>query len=93
MITREQCYGCYDDCYNGSEGARCWSAKTGEMMTRYQIHFMQVPTAKGAFTKVKRPSCYRQVNENIFYNKLPDFVNPSDLNRAKRIRKEPVGAF
>lgn len=82
MISREACRGCYEDFYNREE--RCWLAKTGTMITRYQIHYLTAPTEKGAFTKVKKPSCYRQVNSNMFYNQLPDFVKPSDLNRANR---------
>jgi len=81
MIPREQCYGCHDDFYNGLE-SRCWSAKTGKMMTRFQLHYLQVPTAKGAFTKVRRPSCYHQVNANVFYNELPGFVKLSDVIRS-----------
>jgi hypothetical protein len=83
MINREACSGCYDDFYNRGD-ERCWSAKEGKMMTRYQIHYMQVPTAKGAYTKVRKPSCYRQVNASVFHNALPDFVKASDLNRASR---------
>jgi hypothetical protein len=84
MIPREACRGCYDDFYNKTDGARCWSAKDGRMMTRYRIHFMTAPTEPGAFTKVKAPSCYRQVNSYVYRDALPSFVKASDLNRAKR---------
>jgi hypothetical protein len=83
VITREACHGCHDDFYNRSD-SRCWSAETGTMMTRYQIYYMTAPTQKGAYTKVRKPSCYRQVNASVFHNTLPDFVKASDLNRAKR---------
>ena len=83
MIPREECRGCHNDFYNAPD-RRCWSAEKGTLMTRYRIHFMQVPTAKGAFTKVRKPDCYHQVNASMFYNKLPDFVKASDLNREKR---------
>ena len=83
MISREACRGCHDDFYNRSD-SRCWSAKTGKMLTRYQIHYRTAPTVKGAFTKVRKPSCYRQVNSYVYYNALPDFVKASDLNRANR---------
>jgi len=39
MIPREACRGCHDDFYNRPDG-RCWSAKTGEMKTRYRIHYL-----------------------------------------------------
>lgn len=88
MISREACRGCHDDFYNGRtnfDGSdRCWSAKTGKMMTRYRIYYMTAPTEKGAYTKVRVPSCYHQVNNHIFHNSLPRFVKASDLNRAKR---------
>jgi hypothetical protein len=84
MIPLSKCAGCYDDFYNRGESTRCWSAERGKMMVRYQIHFMTAPTQKGAFTKLLKPSCYRQVNQNVFYNALPDFVHVSDLNRANR---------
>jgi hypothetical protein len=86
MIPREACAGCYDDFYNRPE-SRCWSAKTGKMVTRYAIHYLTEPTRKGAFTKVKKPSCYRQVNANVYYDSLPSFVKPSDLNRANRVSR------
>ena len=86
MITREQCSGCHDDFYNGPRGqdGRCWMAKTGKMLVRYAIHFMTAPTQKGAFRKVRRPSCYHQVSNEVFYNALPDFVKASDLRRERR---------
>ena len=83
MISREACRGCYDDFYNGAD-RRCWSAEKGTMMTRYQIYYLTAPTQKGAYTKVRKPSCYRQVNSYVFHNALPDFVKASDLNRANR---------
>lgn len=93
MIPRDACHGCRDDFYNGRtnlDGSdRCWSAKTGKMMTRYRIYYMTAPTQKGAFTKVRAPSCYHQVNNCVFYNSLPSFVKPSDLNRANRKAVSP----
>jgi hypothetical protein len=82
MIPREQCYGCHDDFYNAGD-ARCWSAKTGRMKIRYQLHFMQVPTEKGAYKKVRRPSCFHKVNSYVFHDRLPDFVKLSDVVRSK----------
>jgi hypothetical protein len=88
MIPRKACRGCHDDFYNGRKNCdgsdRCWSAKAGKMATRYRIHYMTAPTVKGAFTKVRVPSCYRQVNAYVYYDKLPDFVKVGDLNRARR---------
>jgi len=83
MISRAACRGCHDDFYNGPE-SRCWSAKTGRMKTRYRIHYLTAPTVKGAITKVRAPSCYRQVNAMYYFDTLPSFVRPSDLNRANR---------
>lgn len=83
MITREQCHGCHDDFYNGN-GGRCWSACKGTMKTRYQLHYLQVPTAKGAYTKVRKPSCYYQINAYVYHDTLPSFVKTADLNRSKR---------
>lgn len=88
MIPREKCSGCRDDFYNGRANCdgndRCWSAKTGKMVKRYRIHYMTAPTQKGAFTKVTVPSCYHQANGYCFYENLPSFVKPSDLNRERR---------
>jgi hypothetical protein len=81
MIPRAACHGCHDDFYNRSD-SRCWSAEKGTMMTRYQIYYMTAPTQKGAYTKVRKASCYRQVNGSVFHNTLPNFVKASDLNRA-----------
>lgn len=85
MITLEACSGCRDDFYNRrSDGCRCWSAKDAKIETRFRIYYMTAPTEKGAFTKVRVPSCYHQANGYVFYKSLPDFVKSSDLNRAKR---------
>lgn len=88
MITLDACRGCHDDFYNqpghALDGKRCWSAKSGEMVTRYKIGTWTQPDAKGAFTKVRVPSCYRQPSQYAYYTSLPDFVKVSDLNRAKR---------
>jgi hypothetical protein len=83
MITREQCRGCHDDFYN-REDSRCWSAKTGKMMTRFQIHINQRPAEKGAYMKVKRPSCYHLVGSYVFQNRLPDFVKLEDVIGGKQ---------
>ena len=83
MIEREACHGCHDDFYNGPD-RRCWSAAKGTMMTLYQIHYLQAPTAPKAFTEVRKPSCYHQVNAGIFYKQLPHFVKMADVVRAKR---------
>jgi hypothetical protein len=83
MIASAQCRGCRDDFYNRGE-TRCWSAEKGRVVVRFKIHFMTAPTMRGAFTKVKVPSCYHQVNQNVFFDKLPDFVKAGDLNRARR---------
>jgi hypothetical protein len=91
MIARSACSGCHDDFYNGRTncdgGDRCWSAKAGVMKTRYRIHYMTAPTQKGAFAKVRVPSCYRQVNSYVFYDALPSFVKASDLNRERRVSR------
>jgi len=52
-------------------------------VTRYRIGTWTRPTEKGAFTKVQIPNCYHQ-DGYVFYTRLPDFVKPSDLNRANR---------
>lgn len=88
MIPRNECSGCHDDFYNSGE-QRCWSAKSGKMLTRYSIHFMTAPTEKGAFTEVRKPSCYRQVNRNVFYNALPDFVRLEDVIRRRTTQAIP----
>lgn len=84
MITREQCRGCEDDFYNSdrSTTGRCWSSETGKMVTRYQIGTWTEPARPGAFTEVKRPSCYRQKG-SAFYDKLPSFVKAADVVRLR----------
>lgn len=86
MIPLSACVGCHDDFYNGRSGpaSRCWSAEKGTMITRYRIHYLTEPTRKGAYTKVLAPSCYHQVNRNVFHNSLPAYVKPEDLNRKNR---------
>ncbi len=87
MIALPACRGCRNDFYNqpghALDGKRCWSAKDGTMVTRFKIGTWTQPDTKGAFTKVKVPSCYHQQGF-AFYSSLPDFVKASDLNRAKR---------
>lgn len=84
----KHCNGCRDDFYNhrGAEAGPCWLAKDAKIVTRYRIYYLTAPTQKGAFTKVRVPNCYHQANNHVFYAKLPDFVKPSDLNRANRRR-------
>lgn len=83
-IKREQCIGCHDNFYNTrGDGLRCWLAKTGKIKTRYQLHYLQVPTAPGAYTQVRKPSCYRQVNHCVFHDTLPSFVKTSEVTGYK----------
>lgn len=88
VIPVEQCRGCHNDFYNGRQNfdgsKRCWSAKDGRMMKRYRIHYMTAPTEPRAYTEVRKPSCYHQVNQYVFHNSLPDFVKLSDVVREKR---------
>lgn len=85
MIPREACNGCHDDFYNRAD-SRCWSAKSGRMRTRYAIHYMTAPTEPRAFAEVRKPSCYRQSNALVFYDKLPDFVKLADVVRREKKR-------
>jgi hypothetical protein len=84
-MDTKHCHGCRNDFYNhrGVEAGPCWSAKDAEIVTRYRIHYMTAPTQKGAFTKVRVPNCYHEVNNGVFYHKLPDFVKASDLSRPR----------
>lgn len=88
MIPVEACRGCRSDFYNGRQnfggGTRCWSAEKGEMVTRYRIGWWTQPGTKGAYTKVKVPSCYHQPGVAAYHKELPSFVKASDLNRSKR---------
>lgn len=88
MIPLRACSGCRDSFYNGRQnidgGTRCWSAKTGTMVTRYKIGTFVTPTTKGAFTKVRVPSCFHQPGQYAYYSELPGFVKASDLNKARR---------
>lgn len=91
MIPRNACHGCYDDHYNqpGNTcvGDRCWSAKTGKMMTRYAIGIHTMPASPGAFHQVRKPSCFKR-NGTAYYNSLPDFVKLSDvIGSAQNKRK------
>ncbi len=85
-MDTKHCSGCRDDFYNrrGAAAGPCWMAKDAKIVTRYRIYYLTAPTEKGAFTKVRVPNCYHQVNSHVFYEKLPDFVRASDLNRARR---------
>ena len=86
MINFEQCRCCRNDFYNGKNTMgikRCWSANSGELVTRYRIGVHTLLTSKGAFTKVKIPNCYHR-DGYAFYSKIPDFVRASNLNRVRR---------
>lgn len=89
MIPVEHCHGCHNDFYNGRENIggsrRCWNAKTARMMKRYRIYYMTAPTEPRAYTEVRKPSCYHQVNSYVFHNSLPNFVKLSDVVREKRM--------
>ena len=96
MIKREDCRGCTDDYYNvpGNtfcKDGRCWNAKTGRMMTRYATGVWTRPTQKGAFTQVRKPSCYHQ-NGTAYYNELPNFVRLDQVVGSaayvKRVERE-----
>ena len=85
MITLEQCRGCTDDFYNAGNNPmgvqRCWSAATGEIVTRYAIGTWTMPASRGAFAEVEVPSCYRRKGEHYF-RELPDFVKAEDVRRS-----------
>jgi hypothetical protein len=53
------------------------------MVNRYSIGTWTAPTAPGAFTKVRVPSCYHQ--SGVYYQKtLPDFVDPKTVQRESK---------
>ena len=89
MKSTTRCAGCRDDFYNHRTNAdgksRCWSADKATIETRYRLHWWTAPTVKGAFVRVKVPSCYHQPGQFAYYKQLPDFVKASDLNRARRM--------
>jgi len=90
MISREACRGCRDDFYNQPgntfSGDRCWMAEDGTMMTRYEIGISTMPATPGAYTQVKKPSCYRRSGV-VYHNRLPDFVKVGDVINYKRARR------
>ena len=78
-IARAACSGCRDDFYNTrGDGQRCWSAKTGKMVTRWKLSWWTAPTVPGAFSKVTVPSCYHQPGRFAFSDKLPDCARKAD---------------
>lgn len=81
MIPLARCSGCRDDFYNN--GTRCWSAKTGRMVTRYAIGTWTMPSQPGAFTEVSVPSCYHRDGTH-YYDRVPDFVKSEDIVRRGR---------
>jgi hypothetical protein len=93
MIPREACSGCRDDFYNvpgnAIDGKRCWSAKSGKIITRYATGVWTAPTEPGAFQQVTKPSCYNRDGTH-YVNALPSFVKVEDVigySRAKKRRK------
>jgi hypothetical protein len=54
------------------------------MVTRYRLHWWELPTKPGAFTEVHVPSCYHQPGQCSYYDKLPTYVRVQDVIRAKR---------
>lgn len=88
MIPLVACVGCRDNFYNGPMGdnGRCWNAKTGKIKKRYRIYSHVRPTEPGAFTELKRPSCYHEKGV-VYYDKLPDFVSTKDVIRYSHGRR------
>lgn len=87
MITLEACKGCREDFYNGRQnadgGTRCWSAAKGTMVTRYRIGWWTRPDAKGAYSEVSVPSCFREPGVAAYHERLPDFVKIEDVVRRR----------
>lgn len=78
-----KCRGCRDDFYNGHNPMgvkKCWGLKTAKMVTRYEIGTWTQPDRPGAFTEVRGLSCWHAEGTH-FYEKLPSFVKPEDVNR------------
>lgn len=81
MIAKSACAGCRDDFYNGQSEKGCWSRESAEVITRWRIHYMTPVVEPGAFSEVKRPSCYSTPNSYVYFNKLPP--NAVGPKRAK----------
>ena len=79
-MDKSHCAGCHDDVYNhGLGGAtECWSLKSAEVLTRYAIGTWTAPTQPGAYTEVRKPSCYGRTGTH-YHDRLPDFVRREDV--------------
>ena len=58
MVTREDCVGCVDDCYNGQLAAECW-ARTSAVMAKVRLVPVDMMPPWDSVPVVRKPSCYR----------------------------------
>lgn len=75
-MKKENCAGCSEDFYNGKNDLgvqECWSFKSAEVVTLYQIGYNTPMDRKENFRKVKRPNCYRQ-RGSVFMKELPSHL-------------------
>lgn len=79
--SKQLCKGCRCDYYNGQGAAECWSYKTAEVVTRYQLGWWVRPTEPGAFREVQTLHCHSAPGQYAMYETLPDFVKPEDVRR------------
>ena len=79
-MNKKHCRGCEDDFYNhgGGGATECWLLENAKLITRYEIGTWTQPTQPFAFTKVKKPNCYKRTGCS-YYNELPDFVNRKEV--------------
>jgi hypothetical protein len=79
------CVGCRNNFYNGHNTLgvkRCWSLKSAEVVKRFRLGWWTRPDSPGAFTEVQTLSCHVAPGQYAHYEELPNFVNPSEVNRA-----------
>ncbi len=74
MKDTSKCGGCRNNFYNGNNGdlgvKQCWSVGKATVVVRFKIGTWTMPTAPGAFAKVRVPDCYH-ADGSHFYEKLP----------------------
>lgn len=76
MNTTKYCSGCRDNFYNGQNPygvERCWHLESAKLMTRYMLSIHTPMNIRGAYTKVKRPSCY-SCKGFVLLNEIPSYA-------------------
>lgn len=72
-MKKENCYGCYNDFYNGKNELdikECWHLESAKLIMRKEVHINQRPP--WTQNAIRKPNCYRK--QGFVY------VGPTQIN-------------